>query len=442
MEKSIEFLKSLNTPKDGYIIVGCSGGPDSMCLLNLLYENRYKIICAHVNHNIRKESAQEYKFLKKYCKGKNIIFEGLELDKIKNKNEEFYRRKRYEFYKDLADKYNTNIIATAHHGDDLIETVLMRISRGSNLKGYFGFSKKFNEHGYIFIKPLIFYTKDDILEYNEARNIPFVNDKTNDEDAYTRNRYRHYILPFLKSENINIHKKYLRFSEELEDTSDYINSLVMKEMENNYKNGIIDLEKFNKLDNYIKRKELECIFSNIYGDDINSLKHNHIINIINMLDKNNNFTLNFPKNVIVKREYDKLIIRYHQEISTYNLQLNDKTLLPNGDLIEIVDDTTDNSNFIIRLNKSDIAMPLYVRTRSDGDKIEIKNLNGHKKVKSIFIDEKISPDKRMEWPILEDANNTVLWIPGLRKSKFDIKKEEKCDIILKYTRKEQINEEK
>ena len=106
--------------------------------------------------------------------------------------------------------------------------------------------------------------------------------------------------------------------------------------------------------------------------------------------------------------------------------------MPNGYKIDIIDSSDNNSNYICRLNKSDIKLPLYIRNRIDGDKIEIKNLNGSKKIKDIFIDKKIDIEKRNMWPIVVDSNDTIVWLPGLKKSKFDKQKTEKCDIILKY----------
>ena len=91
---------------------------------------------------------------------------------------------------------------------------------------------------------------------------------------------------------------------------------------------------------------------------------------------------------------------------------------------------------MIRLRTGDISLPLHVRNRKNADKICIKNLNGSKKIKSIFIDEKINPSIRDRYPIVTDDKNTVLWITGIKKSKFDIENSEKCDIILKYERKE------
>ena len=143
MKKSIDFLNNLNIDKNKYIVVATSGGPDSMALLHLLKNNNYKVICAHVNHNLRIESDEEYTFVENYSKMNNIIFEGYKIDSYKNNkfSEVEAREKRYNFFETILKKYNTNILLTAHHADDLIETILMRIIRGSNLSGYKGFSK-------------------------------------------------------------------------------------------------------------------------------------------------------------------------------------------------------------------------------------------------------------------------------------------------------------
>ena len=290
------------------------------------------------------------------------------------------------------------------------------------------------------IKPLIFYTKDDIITYNKKNNIAYFIDKTNNDDKYTRNRYRHKVLPFLKSENKNIHRKYIKFSEELSKASRFINSIVKKEMENNYLNNIIDLNKFQVLDEYIKESELIQIFSNIYKDDIDKINSKHINHILDLLKKSKNFTYNLPKDIIIKREYDKLSIEEKKVPCTYNKKLEEYNELESGYIIKKVSETSDTSNNTIRINSSDIDMPLYIRNKKDGDVIEVKNLNGHKKINKIFIDEKVSPSKRTSWPIVVDKSDKVIWIPGLKKSKFDNEKLQKYDIILKYERKEESNE--
>ncbi len=444
MNKTLKFLKSLNISMDDYIIVGCSGGPDSMCLLNILYENSYKIVVAHVNHNIRTESKEEYKFVEDYCKKRKITFEGLEITE-KNKNEAFYRAKRYNFYKELAKKYNTNLIATAHHGDDLIETILMRITRGSNLRGYMGFSKDYDEYEFRIIKPLIFYTKDEILKYNKENDIPFVIDKTNEMDTYTRNRYRHRILPFLKNENKDVHQKYLEFSEELESACNYIEKEIHLAIKENYKNGKIDLDKFLKLDKYIQKKELETILKSIYKDDINKIKKEHIESILKLSKKIGNASVNLPNNIIAKKEYKYIYIIMKEEKveKTYNYIFEDTLILEDGSMLKKVENSEDTSNYVVRLNSENIKLPLHVRSRLPKDKMYIKNLNGSKTIKKIMIDEKVPLDERNAYPIVTDDENNILWLPGIKKSKFDNEILEKYDIILKYIKEgKKLNEKK
>ena len=140
MKDVYKFLDSLHIKKEDIITVAVSYGPDSMFLLNLL-NNKYKenkIICCHVHHNHRKESDLEKEKLEKFCMKNNIIFEFMKIDKYKNNKftEEEAREKRYEFFDEVLKKYNSKYLFTAHHGDDLVETILMKISRGSTIKGY------------------------------------------------------------------------------------------------------------------------------------------------------------------------------------------------------------------------------------------------------------------------------------------------------------------
>ena len=128
------------------VVVACSGGPDSMALLDVILKLRDKrninIICAHVNHKLRIESEQEKVDVENFCKNNKIIFEYMEITKYDKDNFHAQARNiRYDFFDKLMKKYNAKYLFTAHHGDDLIETILMRISRGSTVKGYSGFGK-------------------------------------------------------------------------------------------------------------------------------------------------------------------------------------------------------------------------------------------------------------------------------------------------------------
>ena len=137
--------------------------------------------------------------------------------------------------------------------------------------------------------------------------------------------------------------------------------------------------------------------------------------------------------MVAIKSYNKLEIRKKiDEICEYKMEIDSYCKLPNNHIIEIVDSCDTNDNNVLRLNKSDVLMPLYVRTRRVGDRMQLKNTNGSRKLKDIFIDCKIPINQRDKWPVVVDSKDTVVWIPGIKKSKFSKSKVEKCDIILKY----------
>ena len=129
---------------------------------------------------------------------------------------------RYNFFENIVHKYEANYLMTAHHGDDLIETVLMRIVRGSNLSGYAGFRDVIEMDDYTIVRPLISWTKKELEEYDQENKVKFYVDESNTKDTYTRNRYRKYVLPFLKEEEPDVHLKFLKFSKSLDEASKFI----------------------------------------------------------------------------------------------------------------------------------------------------------------------------------------------------------------------------
>ncbi|NLA32598.1 MAG: tRNA lysidine(34) synthetase TilS, partial [Mollicutes bacterium] len=208
MKKALETIKNLDF-KDNYIIVAVSSGPDSMCLLDILLNVTKKIVVAHVNYHQRKQSKNEEKYLKNYCEENNLIFELKDYQDKKSINFQSDAREfRYDHFTNLAKKYKTKYIFTAHHGDDLIETILMRLTRGSILSGYAGFKEISIENELITVRPLIHYTKEEIIEYNKEHKIKYFIDKSNQKNDYTRNRFRNKLLPFFKEEDRNVHKKF------------------------------------------------------------------------------------------------------------------------------------------------------------------------------------------------------------------------------------------
>ena len=438
MKETIAYLKSLLKDNDT-IVIGLSGGPDSMCLLDIIkaLNKNIKIVCAHINHNIRKESFEEQKFIEDYCNKNDLIFETTTFDKKsedQDYNELELREKRYTYFETIINKYSAKYLFTAHHGDDLVETVLMRISRGSNLKGYTGFQVETKKKNYKVIKPLIFMTKEDINEYNKENNIPYVLDKTNDEDNYTRNRYRHNILPFLKGENENIHLKYLKFSRELLTYYEYVDKVINKEIEKRFEKNILDIKDFDRLDKLIQTKIIEYILDDNYIDNLYLVSDKHVNLILNIIENPKpNIEINLPDNLRITKSYNMLkITRNKKSNQEYNIPIIEETLLPNGKTIKIIKDTNSNSNDYIRLNSKEINLPLYVRTRKEGDKMFVKNMESSKKVKDIFINSKLSKEERESQPIVVDKEGNIVWLPGLKKSKFDKAKNENYDIILWY----------
>ena len=447
MQKVINFLNSVINENDK-IVIACSGGPDSMALLslmcNLKNEKNFDIICAHVNHNKREESEKEALMVKEYCEKNNVIFEYTKFeDYVKGNFEAVARKKRYDFFESIMKKYQTNKLFTAHHGDDLAETILMRISRGSTLRGYSGFQKYNNSEWYELYRPLIFVTKDEILKYVSDNNVPYALDKTNDEDNYTRNRFRHHILKELKSENPKITTKFLSFSEKIDEASSYINDVVSEKIQLMYQDRILDLIKFNYEKEYIKKMMLKEILSRIYDDDVIYLKEVHITLILKAITNYKpNLEIVLPKKMRVLKRYDKLIFTDEENIKNKYFYLFEDKIEIDDNLIERVDSEETDSNFICRLNFSDITLPLAFRSRLPGDKIIIKGMGVPKKIKEIFIDAHIPKEKRDRWPILVDAHDEILWVPGLKKSKYNKSKEEKCDIILKCQLKEDLDEKR
>ncbi len=439
MKEVYNFLtNTIKLKENDVIITGVSAGPDSMALLHILIELRdkinYQLIVAHVNHNVREESKEEEVFLKNYCLDNNVVFESMTIKTYGDDN--FHneaRNIRYNFYHELIKKYRANYLMTGHHGDDLMETVLMRIVRGSTLKGYSGFEKIVDMDGYKIVRPLIFVTKEALEQFDKDNNIPYRIDKSNYKDKYTRNRYRKYVLPFLKKEDANVHEKFLHFSEELISCDKLLTKLTKLEMERIYKDGIIDIEEFKKTDLLIGKRIIEYIFSLIYQDELTDINNKHVELVIELINsKKASASLSLPNNYLFIKEYNNAYFKKNiDDTISYDILLTDEVVLPNGMILKMIDSSSTDGNDILRINSSDVSLPLHVRTRCDGDKMTIKNMKGSKKVSDILINSKIPVNKRNSWPIVVDSENKIIWIPKVKKSKYNRLKDEKCDIIFK-----------
>ena len=432
LEKEV-FLKS-----NDVVVIGVSAGPDSMALLYILIELSkrigFKIVVAHINHHIRKESDEEENFLHNYCGKNGITFESMTIEKYGDDNFHNEARSiRYRFYEELVHKYHAQYLMTGHHGDDLTETILMRIVRGSTVHGYGGFSKMSRVKDYIIVRPLIFVTKEELEKFDIEHKIPYRVDNSNTNDKYTRNRYRKYVLPFLKKEDKNVHLKFLKFSETLKEYDDFITKLANIELERVYHDGIIDILLFKECDIVIQKKIIDYLFSMLYQDDVNCIDDKHVDLVMNAIrNKKSHLCYNLPNNYVIVKEYDKAyFIQQVDDIMPYDIELSDYVFLSNGMTLKKVDKCDNNGNDVMRIKSSDVVLPLRVRTRHNGDKMSVMNMNGHKKVSDILKDSKISPRRRDSWPIVVDSEDKIIWIPKVKKSKYNRRMNEEYDIIIK-----------
>lgn len=440
----IDIIDKLNVSPEEYLIVGVSAGPDSMALLHLLQNNCNKqLVCTHINHNVRKSSQVEEDYLKEYCKKNNIIFESTKITNYSQNNfENEARKKRYTFYEKMLKKYNSHTLLLAHHGDDLIETVLMKIIRGSNLEGYAGIKAYSHQLDYTIIRPLLSLTKKDILKYNKKNNIKYFIDKTNEDTTYTRNRLRKKILPLLKKENKDIHLKFLKYSDTLQKYYNYIEDITKDKIANIYKDNIINIAIFNKEHPFIQRNIIFYILSNIYNNKADIIKDKNIDDILKLVNNDKpNVSINLPNNYYAKKVYNNIYIdKIYNNKDDYCIAVKNTNKI-GPFIIKKVKRCDTNGNDVCRLNSSKIKLPLYLRNRKNGDCISLLGTKGSKKIKDIFIEMKIPLDKRDNYPLLVDADDNILWIPNLKKSKYNVKFNEIYDIILtSYIESEECNE--
>lgn len=447
MLEAIEMLKKHLKANDK-VVLGCSGGPDSMCLLHVLQCFQkicpIKIIVAHVNHNIREDAAMDTQLVSTYCRQNKIRLVKTVFKPGIAKNEASYRRLRYQFFQTTIYRLKAQYLLTAHQGDDLMETILMRISRGSNLNGYSGIKSVDFQPGYCILRPMLFYNKEEIFAYLKKYQIPYCNDYTNDQDYYTRNRYRHHILPFLKEENPNIHRCYLKYSLVLQESNQFINQVIAKAEARVINQGKIIKAKFNDCNSFTKKRILENYLARIYQANLEMINSKNREEIERFIGKN----INGSKKITLPLGYDGIsdykyfYIMKSQVPKSFKIKFNNELKMPDGAIIEVVDYSNEKSNFVIRLNQAEIKLPLYFRNCQAGDSMAVKALNGSKKVSAIYIDEKIERERRHTIPLLVDSEGHILWIPGVKKSKFDKEKNEKYDIIIRYRKEEEYEQTK
>ena len=403
------------------IVVGFSGGPDSVFLVEMLKKLQYffnfKIYLVHINHLLRGEDADsDENFSFEYAKKNNleIFIKRIPVKEIAKEVgktlEEVGREERYKFFFEIYEKVGANKIATAHNKDDQIETFLFRLIRGTSLQGLEGIKIKNNN----IIRPISEIYKKDILEYLNKNEIQYKIDKTNFENEFTRNSIRLDLIPFIEERyNIKFKDKIFSLIEEIRENNQN-NSLSLSNYTDS-ENRII-LEKIKFLSDFDK-KNLFSLFLNQKNIEFN---RNKIDEINSLIKSNGTKKIDLDKTYRIVKDYTHLYIEVKKEDCVINnnviqLKIPSEQIFDNFkihiNIAENLDIPKKKNQYLLDALYNDI---IEVRYRKEGDRIFLDE-NHSKKVKEVFIDQKIPKDIRDRLPIFL-YNNKIFWIYNVKKA--------------------------
>ena len=403
------------------IVVGFSGGPDSVFLVEMLKKLQYffnfKIYLVHINHLLRGEDADaDENFSFEYAKKNNleIFIKRIPVKEIAKEVgktlEEVGREERYKFFSEIYEKVGANKIATAHNKDDQIETFLFRLIRGTSLQGLEGIKIKNNN----IIRPISEIYKKDILEYLNKNEIQYKIDKTNFENEFTRNSIRLDLIPFIEERyNIKFKDKIFSLIEEIRENNQN-NSLSLSNYTDS-ENRII-LEKIKFLSDFDK-KNLFSLFLNQKNIEFN---RNKIDEINSLIKSNGTKKIDLDKTYRIVKDYTHLYIEVKKEDCVINnnviqLKIPSEQIFDNFkihiNIAENLDIPKKKNQYLLDALYNDI---IEVRYRKDGDRIFLDE-NHSKKVKEVFIEQKIPKDMRDRLPIFL-YNNKIFWIYNVKKA--------------------------
>lgn len=400
--------------KNKKVLIATSTGVDSMVMLasflRLRKEYKLDLYVAFVNHLKRKEANLEEEYIKSFCKENEIKLAVERLDYL-DESENFQkeaRKLRYQFFEKVIKKEKIDYLILAHHANDNLETILMRILRGSNLAGYAGIESVVKYPGYTLVRPFINLEKEDIYRYALRENVKYFEDKSNIDTIYTRNKIRSLIDPEILKVNEQGVYKLEEYGETLKAAWRIVSKIVDEFIEKKVSNLSFAREDFLALDSYIQE---EIIFKLL--KKFNLSKEN-VLEIISLISSDKaNIKTYFKNSFTFYKEYDKItIVPYLKAELDFELVIDKENFYYKDSKLEVKskkDNLIDSKYFNICYNMD--MFPLKLRTRKDGDKIKLKS--GIKKVKDYLIDQKIGILEREDILILEDKDSNVLSIVGL-----------------------------
>ncbi|RDW15319.1 tRNA lysidine(34) synthetase TilS [Oceanobacillus arenosus] len=422
------------------VLVGASGGPDSMALLYFFRSIREKwnlqLVAVSIDHQLRGEQSREdLEYVQAICEEWDIPFIGATVDvpaymKQHQVGTELAARElRYQVFSEKMQQVDATYLALGHHGDDQVETMLMRLTRSANASMLNGIPVKREFAKGMIIRPFLCITKADIEGFcKENQIIPRI-DPTNFDPTYTRNFFRKHLLPQIKEKNNNVHITIQHLSETLREDEALLQEEARKMMKDVVELDIInqmasfEIDSFRMHHHALQRRCFHLILSYLYKELPKDLSYVHDEYFFTLFNHNKgNTRIDFPSNLKLEKSYDRVTF-YFADSNSHDPSYDETLMIPGE--VELSDGSTVHADFADKVDTSDpflyicnidqVAGPLHIRTRRDGDRMSWKGLNGSKKLKDIFIDSKIPITERDGWPILVDNNDEVLWVIGLKK---------------------------
>lgn len=419
LTKVQEFIEEnqLLTPNER-IIVGVSGGVDSVVLLNVLSKLEYNCIAAHCNFHLRgEESNRDEKFVEDLCKSYEVVFKKIDFDTVTYAKEEKIsiemaaRELRYSWFEKLAQETNVHSIAVAHHSDDSIETVMINIVRGTGIKGLIGILPKNRK----IVRPLLCCSRFEVEEYARLNDIAFVNDSTNEENDFNRNKIRNQVLPILAEINPSVKHTLFENISRIKGAWKIYEQKI-KEIKNEitfYQDDrfYIDIEKLKK------QPDIATVLHEIL-DDFN-FNNDVLEDIVKSLEGESGKKFSSSTHRLIK-DRNFLIIDENEPDLSIEWTIEEGTRFIEDPIPLEFNFIEKNENFIVSkssekvdVDADKITFPLILRKWHFGDTFQPFGMNQEKKVSDFFVDEKLNLfQKEDAW--LLTSNGEIVWIVGIR----------------------------
>ena len=407
------------------VLVGLSGGADSVALLHIMKrlssECGFKVYAAHINHGLRgSEAEHDADFSKRLCDLLGIEFflkkaDVRALAKEWGISEEMAgRRVRYDFFAELMNGHRIDFTATAHHKNDSAETIVMNFIRGSATTGLCGIPYKRDR----FIRPLLDVSRLEIESYCAENLLEYVTDKTNLDTVYTRNKIRNVLIPQIEKDfNSNFCDTVTQNAKIIRDDEDFLKITAENEYKRLTENGAVNVSELKKLHKSVARRIIRIMIDKVSGtSDVSSAV---VENVLDLCDRNRTGTsCDITKNVVARIEYGKLIVAYAEaecDEFSYEIKIGESCFIPEtGYTVEVsyADEKDNDRAEYFRLPEG--VSSITVTNRRRGDRFVPSGMTGSKSVKAYMINEKIPQNMRSRTGIVRIGDN-IAWIIGYRR---------------------------